>query len=67
MISSIGGIRALFLLLEQAVSRRDPLYNADASVANEFDFQFTSNSRAYVTSAATALCCVMREWGLTDK
>ena len=45
MISSVGGIRTLFLLLEQAVSRRVDLSMSSVHVPSEFDLQFNSSSQ----------------------
>jgi len=46
-ISSIGGIRTLFLLLEQAVSRRVDLQSADFNILSDLDVQFTSSICVY--------------------
>jgi len=47
VINSIGGIRTLFLLLEQAVSRRVGLHGSDVNVPSELDLQFASQTRMY--------------------
>jgi len=47
VINSVGGIRTLFLLLEQAVSRRVDLNVASGKMHSEFDLQFAPGNSVY--------------------
>jgi len=47
VINIVGGIRALFLLLEQAVSRGVDLESVDINASGEFDLHISSGSYCF--------------------